>query len=118
MKPWESYLAEHGDAALSDMVEFLRIPSISSLKEHKGDVEQAAQWTADRLRQAGIEHVQVLSTAGHPVVYGDWLHAGDQPTVLIYGHFDVQPADPLNLWTNPPFEPTVRDGRVYPRGWR
>ena len=116
MKTWESYLAEHGDAALSDMVDFLRIPSISSLKEHKVDVEQAARWTADRLRQAGIENVQVLPTAGHPVVYGDWLHADGKPTVLIYGHFDVQPADPLRLWTNPPFEPTVRNGRVYARG--
>lgn len=116
MKPWESYLAEHRDAALADMVELLRIPSISSLKEHLPDVERAAQWTANRLRQAGIENVQVMPTAGHPVVYGDWLHAPGKPTLLIYGHFDVQPVDPLNLWTNPPFEPTVRDGRVYARG--
>ncbi len=116
MKPWETYLAEQRDAALADMLDFLRIPSISSLKEHLPDVEQAAQWTAGRLKRAGIEHVQVMPTAGHPVVYGDWLHAAGRPTVLIYGHFDVQPADPLALWTNPPFEPTVRDGRVYARG--
>ena len=116
MKPWETYLAERRDAALADMVDFLRIPSISSLKEHLPDVEEAAEWTANRLRRAGIENVRVMPTAGHPVVYGDWLHAPGKPVVLIYGHFDVQPADPLKLWANPPFEPTVRDGRVYARG--
>lgn len=116
MKPWEIYLEEHRAAALADMLDFLRIPSISSLKEHLPDVQQAAQWTAHRLAQAGIENVKVMPTAGHPVVYGDWVHAEGKPIVLIYGHFDVQPADPLNLWTNPPFEPTVRDGRVYARG--
>lgn len=116
MKPWESYLTEHRDAAVADLLDFLRIPSISSLKEHLHDVEQAAQWTADRLKRAGLERVQIIPTAGHPVVYGDWLHAPGRPTVLIYGHFDVQPTDPLALWTNPPFEPTVRDGRVYARG--
>ena len=116
MNSWETYLEEHREVALADMVDFLRIPSISAQKEHKADVERAAKWTANRLRRAGIENVQVLPTAGHPVVYGDWLHAAGKPTVLIYGHFDVQPADPLRLWTNPPFEPTVRDGRVYARG--
>ncbi len=116
MKPWETYLAEHHAASVAELVDFLRIPSISSLKNHLPDVEQAAQWTAGRMRKAGIENVQVMPTAGHPVVYGDWLHAAGAPTVLIYGHFDVQPADPLNLWTTPPFEPDVRDGRVYARG--
>lgn len=116
MKPWQTYLAEHADAGLADMLDFLRIPSVSSLREHLSDVKQAAHWTADRLRRAGIENVQVIPTEGHPVVYGDWLHAPGKPTVLIYGHFDVQPVDPLNLWTHPPFEPAVRDGRVYARG--
>ena len=116
MKPWETYLAEHRDAALTELLDFLAIPSISSLKENTADVAHAARWTADRLARAGIEHVQVMPTGGHPVVYGDWLHAAGRPTVLIYGHFDVQPADPLELWTNPPFEPTVRDDRVYARG--
>ena len=116
MKPWETYLAEHRDAAVADLLDFLRIPSVSSLKEHTADVMEAARWTANRLRQAGIEHVEVMPTGGHPVVYGDWLHAAGLPTILIYGHFDVQPADPLELWTNPPFEPAVRDGRVYARG--
>lgn len=116
MKPWETYLAEHRDAAVAGLLDFLRIPSISSLKENTADVMEAARWTANRLRQAGIEHVEVMPTGGHPVVYGDWLHAAGRPTVLIYGHFDVQPADPLELWTNPPFEPVVRDGRIYARG--
>ena len=74
-------------------------------------------WVANRLSEAGIEHVEVMPTAGHPVVYGDWLHANpDGPTVLIYGHFDVQPPDPLDLWDSPPFEPEIRDGRIYGRG--
>jgi len=116
MKSWETYLDEHRDAAVADLLDFLRIPSVSSLKEHTADVMEAARWTADRLKQAGIEHVEVMPTGGHPVVYGDWLHADGRPTILIYGHFDVQPADPLELWTNPPFEPALRDGRVYARG--
>lgn len=116
MKPWETYLAEHAASSVEELVDFLRIPSISSLRDYLPDVERAARWTADRLAAAGIDNVQVLPTAGHPVVYGDWLHAGGAPTVLIYGHFDVQPADPLNLWTTPPFEPAIRDGRVYARG--
>lgn len=116
MKAWEKYLAEHRDEALAEMIAFLRIPSISSLKENDGDVRAAAGWTAARMQRAGIEHVQVMETGGHPVVYGDWLHAAGKPVVLIYGHFDVQPADPLGLWTSPPFEPEVRDGRVYARG--
>ncbi len=74
---------------------------------------QAGEWVAARMRQAGIENVRTLPTGGHPVVYGEWLHAPGKPTVMIYGHFDTQPVDPLELWTNPPFEPTVRDGRVY-----
>jgi acetylornithine deacetylase/succinyl-diaminopimelate desuccinylase-like protein len=116
MKAWQTYLAEHADDAVAEMIDFLRIPSISSLKEHLDDVQRAAQWTASRMRAAGIENVHVMPTDGHPVVYGDWLHAPAKPTALIYGHFDVQPADPLNLWTTPPFEPTIRDGRVYARG--
>ena len=121
MKPWEQYLADRRDAAVSELVEFLRIPAISALKENLGDVQAAAEWTAERLRRAGIENVRSMPTPGpggqgHPAVYGDWLHAPGKPTVLIYGHFDVQPVDPVSLWTDPPFEPTVRDGRIYARG--
>jgi acetylornithine deacetylase/succinyl-diaminopimelate desuccinylase-like protein len=96
--------------------DFLRIPSISSLSEHAGEVQRAAEWVATRLESVGIDNVRVMPTGGHPVVYGDWLHAPDRPTILVYGHFDVQPVDPIDLWSNPPFDPIVRDGRVYARG--
>jgi acetylornithine deacetylase/succinyl-diaminopimelate desuccinylase-like protein len=101
---------------LAELGAFLRIPSISTLPEHKPDVERAAAWVADYLRAAGLDAVRVIPTAGHPLVYGEWLRAPGRPTVLIYGHYDVQPADPLDEWRSPPFEPTVRDGNLYARG--
>ncbi len=113
---WQTYLNEQQDRFLAELLDFLHIPSVSALPEHAGDVQRAAEWVAERMRAAGIESVQILPTGGHPVVYGDWLHAPGKPTVLIYGHFDTQPADPLALWDHPPFEPVVRDGRVYARG--
>lgn len=112
----DQYLARNRDRFQAELLDFLRIPSISALPEHAADVRRAGRWTADRLGAAGLEHVQTLETGGHPVVYADWLHAPGKPTVLVYGHFDVQPVDPLSLWTTPPFEPTLRDGRVYARG--
>jgi acetylornithine deacetylase/succinyl-diaminopimelate desuccinylase-like protein len=114
--PWQDYLTRHQDAYIDQLLDFLRIPSISSLPENKKDVQQAAEWVANRLQTAGIHHVEVLPTGGHPVVYGDWLYAGDKPTIMIYGHFDTQPVDPLDLWDDPPFEPTLKDDRVYARG--
>ena len=105
MTAWKSYLEENQSRYLKELLEFLSIPSISSLKAHKADVEKAAEWVEARLLSAGMQNVQVLPTGGHPVVYGDWLHAPGQPTVLIYGHFDTQPVDPLELWSQPPFEP-------------
>jgi acetylornithine deacetylase/succinyl-diaminopimelate desuccinylase-like protein len=116
MTAWKNYLAANQDRYLKELIEFLSIPSISSLKAHKADVAKAGEWVAARLQAAGIENVQVLPTGGHPVVYGDWMHAPDKPTVLIYGHFDTQPVDPLELWTQPPFEPALKDDRVYARG--
>jgi acetylornithine deacetylase/succinyl-diaminopimelate desuccinylase-like protein len=113
---WQNYLAENKTQFLDELLEFLRIPSISSLPENAADVRKAGEWVANRMRRAGIEHVEIMETGGHPVVYGDWLHAPGKPTVMIYGHFDVQPVDPLELWDNPPFEPTIKDGRVYARG--
>src|SRR4051794_5931812 len=101
---------------LDELQAFLRIPSISTLQEHKTDVERAAQFTAEALLDAGMENVEVIPTAGHPLVYADWLHAPGKPTVLFYGHYDVQPADPLDLWHTPPFEPTIRNGNLYARG--
>ena len=116
MATWTEYLAQNQDRFLEELNDFLRIPSISALPEHAQDVRRAAEWVEARLETAGLENPVILETGGHPVVYADWLHAPGKPTYLIYGHFDVQPVDPLNLWTSPPFEPTVRDGRLYARG--
>jgi acetylornithine deacetylase/succinyl-diaminopimelate desuccinylase-like protein len=116
MKNWEHHLASVRDVHLEQLLDFLRIPSISSLPEHAADVARAGGWVADRLKAAGIENVLVLQTEGHPVVYGEWLRAPHKPTIMVYGHFDVQPVDPLEQWTHPPFDPTVRDNRVYARG--
>lgn len=116
MTTWQAYLSTNQNRFIEELLDFVRIPSVSALPEHAADVQRAGEWVAGRLRAAGIEHVEVMPTGGHPVVYGDWLHAPGQPTILIYGHFDTQPADPLHLWSNPPFEPVVKDGRVYGRG--
>lgn len=116
MSAWETYLDTHQSRFLDELVEFLRIPSISAIPAHAPDVQRAAEWVAARAARAGLEHAQVLPTGGHPVVYADWLHAPGKPTVLIYGHFDVQPVDPVELWTHPPFEPHISNGRVYARG--
>ncbi len=116
MIPWETHLTEHKGQFIDELIEFLRIPSISSSPEHRPHVRDAAEWLAERMNEAGIESVEIMPTGGHPVVYGDWLHAPGKPTILIYGHFDVQPVDPLELWENPPFEPAVKQGRVYARG--
>jgi acetylornithine deacetylase/succinyl-diaminopimelate desuccinylase-like protein len=116
MGTWEAYLDEHRERFLGELKEFLRIPSISSLPDNRLHVHKAAEWIEARLAGAGIESVHIMPTGGHPVVYGDWLHAPEKPTVLIYGHFDVQPVDPLDLWENPPFEPVIKDERIYARG--
>src|SRR5690606_38438587 len=99
-----------------ELFEFLRIPSIRARSEHQPDMQRAAEWLAARMRDAGLE-ASIERTPGHPIVVGEWRGAGpDAPTVLIYGHYDVQPAEPLELWTSPPFEPEIRDGKVYARG--
>jgi acetylornithine deacetylase/succinyl-diaminopimelate desuccinylase-like protein len=116
MSTWQDYLAANRDRFVEEYLDFLRIPSVSTLPEHKDDVERAAEWAANRLRAAGLEAVEIMPTAGHPVVYGEWLHAPGKPTILIYGHVDVQPVDPLAEWTHPPFEPAIVDGKVYARG--
>jgi len=104
------------DRYIDELKQYLAIPSISALPEHAGDVRRAAEWTADSCRTAGLENVKLIETPGNPVVYGDWLNAPGKPTILFYGHYDVQPVDPVNLWTSPPFEATVRDGEIYARG--
>ncbi len=116
MPAWQEYLVQHRKRFLGEYFDYLRIPSISAQEEHAPDVARAGQWVADRLGAIGIANVEVLPTGGHPVVYGEWLGAPGKPTVLVYGHFDVQPVDPLDLWTTPPFEPAVRDDAVYARG--
>src|SRR5688572_13948658 len=104
------------DRYVDELKQYLAIPSISALPQHKDDVRRAAEWTADSLRSAGMENVKLIETPGNPVVYADWLNAPGKPTILFYGHYDVQPVDPVNLWTSPPFEATVRDGEIYARG--
>ncbi len=116
MAAYQTYLDSNRQRFLEELLEFLRIPSISALPERAEDVARAGDWVAQRLTAAGVENVEVLPTRGHPVVYGDWLHAPGKPTIMIYGHFDVQPVDPVELWTHPPFEPTVINDRVYARG--
>ena len=111
-----AWLASNFTGAKAELFDFLRIPSISARSEHKADVAEAAEWLADRLEYAGVE-AEVFPTKGHPIVLGEWRGAGPKaPTYLVYGHYDVQPVEPLELWHSPPFEPTVRDGRIYARG--
>jgi acetylornithine deacetylase/succinyl-diaminopimelate desuccinylase-like protein len=111
-----TYLSENREKHLAELKEFLAIPSISSLPEHKEDVQEAAKWVANSLTEIGMEKVEIHQTKGHPVVYGEWLKAEGKPTVLIYGHYDVQPVDPLHLWDSPPFEADIRDNKLYARG--
>jgi acetylornithine deacetylase/succinyl-diaminopimelate desuccinylase-like protein len=111
-----SYIESKREEHLNELKELLRIPSVSTKSEHKQDIERAAHWVADKLRAAGLENVELSPTKMHPVVYGESLRAPGKPTVLFYGHYDVQPAEPLDLWTSPAFEPTVRDGKLFGRG--
>lgn len=114
----DGWLERHRPAHLDALKDLLRIPSISALSSHAPDVRAAAEWTATYATSLGFRHAEVLETGGHPVVYADWLDEADpsKPTVLLYGHFDVQPVDPEELWMSPPFEPTIRDGKLYARG--
>jgi acetylornithine deacetylase/succinyl-diaminopimelate desuccinylase-like protein len=110
------YLDTHRQRHLDELVTLLRFPSVSTDPAHAGDMRACAGWLADHLRGIGLTEAAVLETGGHPIVYGAWRSAPARPTVLIYGHYDVQPAEPLELWHSPPFEPTVRDGQLYARG--
>jgi acetylornithine deacetylase/succinyl-diaminopimelate desuccinylase-like protein len=116
MIPVIDFIHTNRDRYIKELTDYLAIPSISALPEHKADVRRCAEWTADEMRRVGLENVRVIDTPGHPVVYGDWLHASGAPTILFYGHYDVQPVDPVDLWTSPPFQATVRDGEIYARG--
>lgn len=112
----DEFVKRNQERFLDELKSLIRIPSVSTLPEHSGDIRRAAEFVADALRSAGMENVEVIETSGHPLVYADWLHAPGKPTVLCYGHYDVQPPDPLDEWISPPFEPTIRDGNLYARG--
>jgi acetylornithine deacetylase/succinyl-diaminopimelate desuccinylase-like protein len=109
------YIDSNRDRFMDELFEFLRIPSVSASSEHKAETRRAAEWLMDRMEDAGLD-VSLHDTPGHPIVLGEWRKADGAPTVLIYGHYDVQPPEPLELWTTPAFEPTIRDGRIYARG--
>ena len=111
-----AYLDEHRQRHRHLLFDLLRQPSISTDPAHVNDMRACAEWLAERLRAIGLTRAEVMETGGHPVVYGEWRDAPGAPTVLVYGHYDVQPADPLELWETPPFQPTEREGRVYARG--
>jgi acetylornithine deacetylase/succinyl-diaminopimelate desuccinylase-like protein len=111
-----NYIEQNKSRYLNELKDLLAIPSISTTPENKPDIERCARWLADHLKTIGLENIQIFPTSGHPIVYADWLHAEESPTILIYGHYDVQPVDPIELWTTPPFEATVRGGNLYARG--
>jgi acetylornithine deacetylase/succinyl-diaminopimelate desuccinylase-like protein len=111
-----SYTDRNRDRYLEELRKFLAIPSVSTIKENNTDLLRCAEWVAGQMREIGLQNVQTFPTAGHPVVYADWLNAPGKPTLLLYGHYDVQPPEPLELWTSPPFEATIRDGNLFARG--
>jgi acetylornithine deacetylase/succinyl-diaminopimelate desuccinylase-like protein len=111
-----AYLEENRDRYLNELKEFLAIPSVSSQSDHTNDMRRCAEWIAQELKRIGMQNIQIMDTSGHPIVFGEWLGAAGKPTVLLYGHYDVQPVDPIELWTTPPFEATIRDGNLYARG--
>ncbi|HEY2492273.1 MAG TPA: dipeptidase [Paenibacillus sp.] len=113
---YQTYFQNVREQHLEELKQWLSIPSISALSEHKPDMNRAADWLADALTKAGLENVTIHQTDGYPIVYADHLHAPGKPTVLVYGHYDVQPVDPLHLWETPPFEPTIRGDKIYARG--
>ena len=112
----EAHLDARFDCAVDELVAFCRIPSVSTDPTYKAEVRRAATFLAERFSKAGLENVELYETGGHPFVLADWLHAPDAPTILVYGHYDVQPPDPLDKWTTPPFEPEIRNDRLYARG--
>jgi acetylornithine deacetylase/succinyl-diaminopimelate desuccinylase-like protein len=114
--PAVAYANQNHSRFLDELQSFLRIPSVSTLPEHAGDCRRAAELLVAELRRIGMENVRLIEGEGHPLVYADWLHAAGKPTALCYGHYDVQPPDPLDEWLSPPFEPAVRNGNLYARG--
>ena len=113
---WKDYQEKNKDRFLNEMLDLLRIPSVSAKSEHKADMQKCAEAVKKNLLDAGCDKAEVMPTDGHPAVYGEKIIDATKPTVLVYGHYDVQPAEPLELWTNPPFEPTIVDGKIFARG--
>jgi acetylornithine deacetylase/succinyl-diaminopimelate desuccinylase-like protein len=116
MKEWKEYQEKNKDRFLNEMLDLLRVPSISAKSEHKADMKKSAEQVKQRLLEAGADKAEVMATEGHPVVFAEKIIDPSKPTVLVYGHYDVQPPDPLDLWKSPPFEPVIIDGKVYARG--
>ncbi len=116
MQAWKDYQEKNKDRFLHELLDLLRIPSISAKTENKADMVTCAEAVKARLLEAGADKVEIYATAGHPIVYGEKIIDASKPTVLVYGHYDVQPADPLNLWNSPPFEPVIKDGKIFARG--
>src|SRR5260221_9232954 len=112
----QDYARAKRDEILAELIEFASIPSVSTDPAYAAHIHEAAAWVAERMRRAGLGDVQIRPTAGHPIVTGSWLGAPGAPTILVYGHYDVQPPDPLEKWTSAPFAPEVRNDRLYARG--
>ncbi|OFY65251.1 MAG: peptidase dimerization domain protein [Bacteroidetes bacterium RIFCSPLOWO2_02_FULL_36_8] len=110
------YIQKHKDRFISELIEWLKIPSVSADSKYKNDVQRAAEYVRSRLLEAGVSNAEICPTKGHPIVYAEKINDPAKPTILVYGHYDVQPADPLNLWTSPPFEPVIKDEKIYARG--
>ena len=113
MQVWKDYQEKNKDRFLNELLDLLRIPSVSARSEHKNDMVKCAEAVKKSLLEAGCDKAEVMATDGHPAVYGEKIIDPAKPTVLVYGHYDVQPAEPLELWTNPPFEPTIIDGKIF-----
>ncbi len=116
MPTWKDYQDKNKDRFLNELLDLLRIPSVSARSEHKPDMQTCAEAVKQHLLKAGVDKAEVHPTAGHPVVYGEKIIDKTKPTVLVYGHYDVQPPDPLELWHSGPFDPVIRDGKIYARG--
>jgi len=116
LKIISQYIDKNKNNYINELKEFLKIPSISTDPAHKKDIKKCAHFVKTKLQDAGLNNVKVIKTEGHPLIYGEWLKAKGKPTVLIYGHYDVQPVDPIELWDTPPFEPTIKSNKIFARG--
>src|SRR5690554_890229 len=116
MKKAQEFILENKQRFLDELFNFLKIPSISADPQYKDEVKKAAEWVANNLKEAGAENIEVCETAGHPIVYGEKIIDKNLPTILVYGHYDVQPADPIDLWDSPPFEPVIKPTPIHPDG--